>query len=140
MSFSSILAPLAIFAGSTIGAFVIAVIVDDVAGLLEAVRHGKFDWKKLPSFMESEFGSQKAAALLGLVIAAATTAVGSVLVHGGLTQTGLQAIADATLAAATAGAAAMLLSVLSDIFDKVRQLTGAPVPDPAPGPLAKPSS
>lgn len=123
---SSILAPLAVIAGTAIGSFVIAVIIDDVAGILVAIKLHAFDANQLPSFLESEFGTRKAAALLGLVAAAVTTAVGSALIHGGLTQDALQAIADAAFAAASAGAAAMLLSVVSDIFDKFRQLTGAP--------------
>ncbi len=126
-SVGSILAPLAVFAGSAVGTFVIAVILDDIAGVLVALKQKTFDPNKLPSFLESQFGTRQAVALFGLVVTAVTTAVGSVLVHGGLTQTGLQVIADAALAAASAGAAAMLLSVLSDLFDKVRQLTGAPV-------------
>lgn len=125
MTVSSILTPLAIFAGSAIGAFVIGVVLDDLLGILVAVRQHKFDANKLPSFLESQFGTKKAAALLGLVSAAVTTAVGAALIHGGLTQSALQAIADAGFAAATAGAAAMLLSVVSDLIDKLGQLTGA---------------
>lgn len=137
MTFSSILAPLAIAAGSTLGVFVVAVGLDDLAGILVAVKQKAFDWNKLPSFLESEFGTRQAAALFGLVATAAVGAVGSALVHGGLTQTALQGIADAAFAAATAGAGTMLLSVLSDAFAKVGQLTGsAPVAAPAPKPAA----
>jgi hypothetical protein len=125
VSLSSILTPLAVIAGTAIGSFVIAVVLDDVAGILVALKQHVFDPNKLPSFLESQFGTRKAAALLGLVTAAVTTAVGSALIHGGLTQDALQGIADAAFAAATAGAAAMLLSVVSDIFDKMRQLLGA---------------
>lgn len=130
MTFSSILTPLAIVAGSAVGAFVIAVLLDDIAGILLALRKGRFDWNQLPSFMESEFGTQKAAALLGLVVAAVTSAAGAALVHGGLTSAALQGVADAAFAAATAGAGAMMLSVLSDLFTKVGQIFGTPVPAP----------
>jgi len=131
LSLSSILSPLAVIAGSAVGTFVIAVGLDDLAGILVALKQKKFDWNKLPSFLESQFGTRQAAALFGLVIAAVTTAVGSVLIHGGLTASSLQALADAAFAAASAGAAAMLLSVLADLFAKISQLTGSPVPAPA---------
>jgi len=130
-SFSSILAPLAVFAGSAIGTFVIAVGLDDLAGVLLALKEHKFDVHKLGSFLESQFGTRRAVALAGIVSTAITAAVGSALLHGGLTQAALQAIADAALAAASAGAAAMVLSVIADIFDKVGQLTGAAVPKPS---------
>jgi hypothetical protein len=126
LSVSSALPLLAAFAGSAIGCFVIAVALDDLAGIVLAVRQHKFDVHKLGSFLESQFGTKRAIALLGLVAAAVTTALGSALVHGGLTQTALQGIADAALAAATAGAASMLLSVLADLYSKVSQF-GVPV-------------
>jgi hypothetical protein len=131
MDLHAFLGPLAIAAGSTIGTFVIAVGLDVLAGVALAVRRGKFDWHKLPSFLESQFGTVEARALLGLVVAAVTTAVGSALLHGGLSASALQGVADAALAAATAGSAAMLLSVVADLVSKVGQLTGVSVPPPA---------
>jgi|SRR5579859_2086518 len=133
LSLSAILAPLAVIAGSAIGTFVIAVGLDDLAGILLALKQKKFDAHKLPSFLESQFGTHQAIALFGLVVTAVTTAVGSVLIHGGLTMASLQALADAAFAAASAGAAAMLLSVLADLFSKISQLTGSPVPAPTAG-------
>lgn len=130
MTLSSILGPLAVFAGSAIGSFVVAVAIDIGFGIVLAVKTKTFDGSKLDSFMRSQFGTQKAAALLGLVAAAVMTSIGSALIHGGLTQTALQGVADAALAAATAGAGAMMLSVLSDIFTKFGQLTGGPAPAP----------
>lgn len=125
MTLSSLLGYLAIAAGSTVGVFVLAVVLDDVAGILLAIKEHTFDPNLLPSFLESQFGTVKAAALLGLVATATITAVGSALLHGGLTQLALQGIADAALAAATAGAGAMLLSVVSDLLSKVQALFGA---------------
>lgn len=128
LSLGGVLAPLAVIAGSAIGTFAIAVTLDDLAGIVVAVKLKTFDVHKLGSFLESQYGTKRAIALGGLVVAAVTTAVGSVLLSGGLTQSALQAIADAAFAAATTGAAAMLLSVLADLFGKVGQLTGSPAP------------
>lgn len=134
MTFSTILGYLAIAASSTVGTFVVMVALDDLAGVVLALKTHTFDWNKLPSFLESQFGTRQAAALLGLVATATLTAVGSALVHGGLTQTALQGIADAALAAATAGAGAMLLSVVGDFAAKLSGIfgTGVNVPVPAP--------
>ena len=138
MDLHSVFAPLVVLASSAIGAFAIAVGLDVIAGVLVAVKRKVFDWNKLPGFLSSQFGTVEARALLGLVIAATTTAVGSALIHGGLSAGALQGIADAALAAATAGSAAMMLSVLSDLFGKISQLTGRQLPAPTlrPAPSA----
>ena len=128
LSLSSVLNVLAIFAGTAIGSFIIAVGLDILFGILLALKQHTFNVHKLGSFLESQFGTQRAAALLGLVAAAVMTAIASALVNGGITQQALQGVADAALAAATAGAAAMLVSVLADILSKFSQLTGAPAP------------
>ena len=128
MSLSAVLTVLALFAGTTIGSFIIAVGLDIVFGIVLALKQHTFDVHKLGSFLESQFGTQRAAALLGLVAAAVMTAIASALVNGGITQQALQGVAEAALAAATAGAAAMLVSVLADILEKFSQLTGAPAP------------
>lgn len=134
MTFSSILGYLAIAASTTVGTFVVMVALDDLAGVVLALKTKTFDWNKLPSFLESQFGTRQAVALLGLVATATLTAVGSALVHGGLTQMALQGISDAALAAATAGAGAMLLSVVGDFAAKLSGIfgTGVNVPVPAP--------
>lgn len=127
-SISSILTPLAVVASSAIGTFVVAVLVDDVVGILVAIKAKRFDPHQLPSFLESEFGTKQALALAGLVATAVSAAAGAAILKGGLNQQALQAIADAAFAAASAGAAALLLSVVTDIKDKVSQLFGAEPP------------
>jgi len=129
--FNSVLALFAVFAGTAIGSFILAVGLDILLGVLVAVKQHAFDVHKLGDFLESQFGSQRAAALLGLVAAAVMTAIASALVNGGITQQALQGVADAALAAATAGAAAMLISVIADIFDKFAKLPGVVVSAPA---------
>lgn len=128
ISLNSILNVLAIFAGTAIGSFILAVGLDIIFGIALAFKQHTFDPHKLGSFLESQLGTQRAAALLGLVAAAVMTAIASALVNGGITQQALQGVADAALAAATAGASAMLVSVLADILSKFSQLTGAPAP------------
>jgi len=132
LSFSAILGPIAVVAGSAVGSFVLAVFLDDVAGILVAVKTKTFDAHKLKSFLSSQFGTREALALAGIVATAVTTAAGAYLLKGGLTVDALQAIADAAFAAATAGAAAMLFSVVADLFGKVSQLVGSSIPPPAP--------
>lgn len=99
------------FAGTAVGGFVLAVILDDVLGIAVAIKAGKFDWNALPSFLESEFGTRAAAALLGLVVTAAVAAAA-----------GNGDIRAAALAALTAGATAKAASVVSDAVSKARQL------------------
>lgn len=130
MTLDSLLNQLAVAAGTTVGSFVIAVIVDVAAGVALAVKTKSFDLHRLPDFLESQFGTKKALALAGMVVAAATSAAGAALLHG-LDSQALQGIADAGFAAATIGAAGMLLSVVADIFSKVSQLFGTPIPPAA---------
>jgi hypothetical protein len=107
------IAPLLIsLAGSAVGAFVLAVILDDALGVIGAIKTKTFDVNKLPSFLESQFGTRQALALGGLIVAAA--------VSGG-------DVRSATLAALTAGGSALTLSVLADAYAKVKALV-APAP------------
>jgi len=124
MNFHDLLGYLVVAASTTLGTFVVMVIVDDVAGVALALKTHSFDAHKLGSFLESQFGTRRALALLGLVATAAITAVGSALAHGGLTQSALQTIADATLTAATVGAGTMLVSVVADVAAKLSYLFG----------------
>lgn len=136
MDLHSAFAWLAVGASTTVGAFLIGVVLDDVAGVVRSIRRperfGAFDWNKLPSFLRSQFGTVEALALLGMVVAAVTTAVGSALLHGGLSSAALQGIADAAMGAATLGAGTMLLSVVADLVAKVGDILGSPLPAPAP--------
>ena len=81
-----------------------AVLLDDVVGVLAAVRTKSFDFHKLPSFLASQFGTKQA-----LVVAAAAAAA-------------YQAGGDAhqaALALVAVGGGAMTLAVARDIFSKV---------------------
>jgi hypothetical protein len=99
-------------AGTAVGAFILAVLADDILGIVLAVKAGKFDWNRLPSFLESELGTKAALALLGLVVTAVLTAGVS----------GTSDIRGAALAALTAGAAAKTASVVADAVSKARAL------------------
>lgn len=98
-------------AGDALGAFVVAVVLDNALGILDAVVGGTFSMKKLPSFLESTFGTKQALAVLGLVVAAAAT--------GGDAH-------QAALAAITAGGGALTLSILADAYGKAKGLVSKP--------------
>lgn len=104
-------------AGSVVGSFVLAVIVDDALGVILALRTQSFSWAKLPSFLESQFGTQKALALLGLIAAA--------YFSGG-------DVRSAALAALAAGGGALTLSVAADILSKIKALVSPPAATPTP--------
>ena len=134
MSFDTIIGYLTIAASTTLGAFIVACFLDVAAGIVLAVRKGTFDWNKLPQFLGEQFATKEFLGVVSLGVAAGTTALGSTLVHGGVTEAALQGVAQIALAAMTAGAAAMMASVLSDAYGKVGALFGGPVPAPAPLP------
>lgn len=98
---------LAHLAGTAVGAFVFAVVIDIVLGVALAVKAKTFDVHKLPSFLESQFGTKSALALLGLVAAA--------YFSGG-------DIKQATLAALAAGGGALTAAVAADILGKIKEL------------------
>ena len=104
-------------AGSAVGAFVLAVVLDDALGVLLAIKNKTFDTHQLPSFLESQFGTKQALALGGLLVAAA--------VSGG-------DVKAAALAAVTAGGSALTLSVLADAYSKIKALVAPAPASPAP--------
>lgn len=112
-------------AGTAVGSFVLAVILDDALGVLAALRAGNFAWAKLPSFLESQFGTKQALALLGLIVAA--------YVAGG-------DVRSAALAALTAGGGALTLSVLRDVYAKILAIAMPSAPTPASPAVAAPAS
>jgi hypothetical protein len=112
---------LASLAGSAVGAFVLAVVLDDLLGVALAVKNKAFDVHKLPSFLASQFGTKEAVALLGLV-AAAYFAGGD--------------IKQAAYAALAAGGGAMTAAVAADIYSKIKALV---IGSPAPVAPAKPT-
>jgi hypothetical protein len=105
-------------AADAVVAFVIAVIADDFIGVFVAIRKGVFSWNKLPSFLESQFGTRQAAALAGTVVMAYLTGQ----VHD------LAQAHAAALAVVTAGGGALTLSVLKDAISKLQSLISAPTP------------
>ena len=114
MNFAAIPSVLASLTGSAIGAFVVAVAIDVVLGVAVAVKSKSFDAHKLPSFLESQFGTKAALALAGLVVTAYLASAGHV-----------PDVRSAVLAAATAGAAGMVASVGADIVQKLRALVSS---------------
>jgi hypothetical protein len=105
---------LAGLAGSAVGAFVFAVVIDDLLGVALAVKAKVFDIHKLASFLVSQFGTKEALALLGLIAAA--------YFSGG-------DIRQATLAALAAGGGALTAAVGADIVAKIKALVlGTPAP------------
>lgn len=117
MHLSNLPAVLVGLAGTAVGSFVLAVIIDDALGVLAALRAGNFAWAKLPSFLESQFGTKQALALLGLIVAA--------YVAGG-------DVRSAALAALTAGGGALTLSVLRDVYAKILAIVVVPAAPAAP--------
>jgi hypothetical protein len=94
--------------------FAAAVIVDDLLGVALAVKTKTFDAKKLPSFLESQFGTKEF-----LVVAAAAFAA---------YETGGDAKAAAT-AVVVAGGFALTVAVGKDILDKIKAFVyNQPVP------------
>lgn len=104
-------------AGSAVAAFVAAVVLDDVLGVIDAASKRKFDWRKLPSFVESQFGTKKAMALASALVVVAVS-------HGD--------VRSAAEAAVTAGGSAMTLAVLRDCWDKIQSIAGINVAPPKP--------
>ena len=141
MSFDTLIGYLVVAASTTLGSFLVACGLDVLVGMVLALRQGKFDWNKLPSWLGAQFATKEFLGVLGLGATAGMTAVASTIVRGGLTEAALQGIAQAALAAATAGAAMMMASVLSDAFSKVAQVFGAappPLPEVPPAGVAVP--
>lgn len=98
------------FLGSSVGMFVVAVIVDDALGVALALKHKAFDAHALPSFLLSQFGTTQARAEAGLIVTA--------FFSGG-------DVRAAVTAAATAGALALTAPVVADIKAKLQQIAGA---------------
>ena len=111
--------------GGTLGLFVIAVVLDDVAGVVLAIKTHVFDWNKLPKFLESQFGTAQAAALAGLVATAVGAALLTHFASGADVKSLLADVAEASLTAATAGAGALTLSVGKDLIKKIAVLFGS---------------
>jgi hypothetical protein len=87
--------------------FLGAVAIDNVVGILQAVRTKTFDLHKLPSFLASQFGTK--AFLVVAAAAYAAYAAGS-------------SVHDAALAVVAAGGFALTLAVVKDIFQKITVL------------------
>src|ERR1035437_6057044 len=124
MNFNTLIAYLVVAASTALGSFIVACGLDILAGMVLALRQGKFDWNKLPSWLGEQFATKEFLGVLGLGLAAAMTAVASTLNQGALSEAALQGVAQVALGAMTVGAAAMMASVLSDAYAKVAQLFG----------------
>ncbi len=135
MSFDTLIGYLVVAASTTLGSFLVACALDVLAGVLLALRRGNFDWNKLPSFLAEQVATRQFLGVISLGVTAGLAALGSTVVSSGLTESALQTVAQVALAATTAGAAAMMAAVLSDVYSKAAQLLGgAPPALPLPPP------
>jgi hypothetical protein len=134
VTFNTILGWLVVAASTTLGGFILACGVDIAAGVALSVRNHTYNWNKLPSWLSAQFATREFLGVVSLGATAGLTALASTAVHGGLTHEALLGVAQIALAAMTAGAAAMMASVLKDARDKVLALFGGPEPAPAPLP------
>jgi hypothetical protein len=125
-------------ASTSLGLFILACGLDIIVGMGLAWRQGKFDPRKLPQFLDSQFATKQFLGVLGLGAAAAGTAFAASLVNGGLTQDALEGVAQAALGAMTVGAAAMMASVIADTKSKVGEFLGFPPSEPLPAPAPIP--
>jgi hypothetical protein len=133
MSFNTLIGYLVIAASTTLGSFILFVVLDLGAAVILAARAHTFDVHRLGDFLSAQFATRKFLGVLGLAAAAAGTAFASTLSQGSITEAALQGIAQVALAAATAGAATMLASIIADFMSKVAEVFGAaPTPSPAP--------
>lgn len=101
---------------SPLVAFAVAVVVDDVAGVALALKTKTFSWAKLPSFLESQFGTKEA-----LVVAAAAYAA---YAAGG-------DVKAAATAVVVAGGSALTVAVIKDIILKFKAIVTGATPAPA---------
>jgi len=139
VTFDNLIGYLVVAASTTLGGFIVFCFVDVIAGAGLAFRTGTFDPNKLPSFLAAQFATKELLGVLGLGVTAGTTAFASTIVQGGLTEAALQTVAQVALAAMTAGAATMIVSVLSDALSKVSELFSAAPAAPATPPAVLPS-
>src|SRR5207253_3026358 len=107
MDVHAILAYAKAVAISPVGAFRLAVALDDLLGIALAVKGKTFDVRKLGSFLVSQFGTKAAVALGGMVVLSVLSQSSSV--------SGLK---DAVVAATVAGSLALAAGVIADARDK----------------------
>jgi hypothetical protein len=127
MDFNAILTAvvgyLGLGAAGTIIAFGIAVAADNVLGVLKAkLKDHNFAWKELGSFLESQFGTKKAAVVLVAVIAAVGSAVFAQVLAGAPEATLIQVAETVALSTAIAGSVAQFAAVAADVIDKAKAL------------------
>jgi hypothetical protein len=84
--------------------FLAAVLLDDVLGVLQAVRTKTFNLSKLPSFLSSQLGTKEFLVVAGAAVAANSAGAN---VH------------QAALVIVVAGGGAMTLALVKDIYGKV---------------------
>lgn len=134
MDFNALLAvliqDLGVGAAGAVILFGIGVAVDNVAGVLLAKIKGHdengvpetFAWNKLGSFLESQFGTKKAAIVLAAVASAVAVAFMGQVLAGANQQTLLQVVETVALSTAVAGATAQFAAVAADAVAKIRAL------------------
>ena len=117
MHFDNLPSLISSLAGSALGTFVVLVLVDNLLGVVNALKSHTFDAHKLPSFLASQLGTREAAAVAGAVAVA---------------YLGQGDIRQVALAAVTAGGGALSLAVLADIIAKLKAFVADSGPAPAP--------
>ena len=111
MDFGAVVAQVNTFAQDAVFAFVIAVVVDDILGVSLSVKARTFDIHRLPSFLMTQFGTRQAFVLAGAIAAVAITG-----------NENLSQVHQSALVIVTAGGGALTLSVVKDIYLKIRAL------------------
>src|SRR5260370_25771510 len=127
---TSLTAYLGLGAAGAVVLFGISVALDNVEGVLLSTVKGhdengvaeKFDIHKLGSFLDSQFGTQKAKIVLAAVVAAVVAAVLGQVLAGASEEIVLRAAETVALSTAIAGSIAQFASVASDAVANFRAL------------------
>lgn len=95
------------FGFSPLALFLLAVVVDDILGVIKAVKAKTFDAKKLPSFLASQFGTKEFLVVASAALAAYET--------GG----DVKSVATGVV---VAGGSALLVATCKDIYSKAKDI------------------
>ncbi len=121
----SLTADLGIGAAGAIILFAITVGLDNILGVLNAIKDKTFELAKLGSFLESQYGTVRALIVLGAVASAVVAAVADTLVAGPTTAALLITAAEnVALSVAIVGSLAQFAPVGKDVIEKARKFVG----------------
>jgi hypothetical protein len=122
---ASLTSDLGLGAAGAIVLFALTVGLDNVLGVLNAIKDKTFQLAKLGSFLESQYGTVRALVVLGAVASAVVAAIADTLVAGPATVTTLlTASENVALSVAIVGSLAQFAPVARDVIEKARKLLG----------------